>query len=37
MDNELKELLIHLKNDELEYFGEFFEKTKRPTFNLIYS
>lgn len=36
MDN-LRDLLIHLKNDEMEYFDEFFEKTKRPTFNLIYS
>ncbi|MCR5349775.1 MAG: sigma-70 family RNA polymerase sigma factor [Acholeplasmatales bacterium] len=35
--NELRELLIHLKNEELEYFDRFYELTKRPTFNLIYS
>ena len=35
--DELKELLIHIKNDELEYFDRFFELTKKPTFNLIYS
>ena len=37
MMDELKELLIHIKNDELEYFDRFFELTKKPTFNLIYS
>ena len=37
MDNSLIELMMHIQNDEMEYFDMFFEKTKRPVFNLIYS
>ena len=37
MDNSLIDLMMHIQNDEMEYFDMFFEKTKRPVFNLIYS
>ncbi len=37
MSNSLIDLLIHIQNDELDYFDEFFELTKKPVFNLIYS
>lgn len=37
MDNNLVELLIHLQSDEMKFFDEFYEATKRPAFNLIYS
>lgn len=37
MDNSLIKLMMHIQNDEMEYFDMFFEKTKRPVFNLIYS
>ena len=29
--------MMHIQNDEMKYFDMFFEKTKRPVFNLIYS
>ncbi len=37
MDNSLIDLLKHIQDDDMEYFDMFFEKTKRPVFNLIYS
>ena len=34
---DLKEYLIHLQNEELEYFDEFYNATKKPVFHMIYS
>lgn len=38
MQNEdIKELLLHLKNDEMNYFDEFYNKTKKAVFYMAYS
>lgn len=34
---EINELLVHLKNNELQYFDEFYEQTKKNVFYMAYS
>lgn len=37
VETEIVDLVIHLKNNEMEYFDEFYEKTKKIIFHFIYS
>lgn len=37
IESELVDLVIHLKNNEMDYFDEFYEKTKKILFHFIYS